>query len=357
MTRQEYKEVLHLIEHGYLKKAIQVFLEAIEDQKQVDHLLPEISLLLNQLSDGEELSGEDRAIRKARVSKSLLDKLNYTKKSLNFSSRWALRKWAPLVGLVLFTTLFNMFINPSFTTNEKEINKLKEISEAFENQNRIDAELRNKQDSIKASIGEKAIKSFINRSAKISLLENADTLLCKQLECSAKDSEEFLSSFQRYLAGFWLDYQFITRNKFPATTLTNFCNKRVAKETVLQLIDTTGQIRTFHRENFCDTVNLDRMYQGLRFERIETKITDVFVTSDEKVVMSGKKKKLFTIRFVLASDIETSKKKCDQGNANDCDQLFLKYTIVVKIAQKSTIERKVTIEGVMVDDAYWQPIG
>ena len=58
MTKREYKEVLNLIEHGYLRKAIQVFLKSIEDNDKLDHIVPELSLLLSQLSILKEL-GED----------------------------------------------------------------------------------------------------------------------------------------------------------------------------------------------------------------------------------------------------------------------------------------------------------
>lgn len=331
LSSRDKKEISDLIEDDYILKAIDVYLGKIDSNRDGEKY-NDLVLLKSQMNSHLKEHGlglNNTKFDKNRISKELLRRLSEEKitdkTKIDASNK-------------LFLLVVALFVVGAYLSNLEESNKINDLNSTEVRRLANSLGKKNINDSIEVETDEIFVP-----------LKSSDSLICSHLKCTKEDSELFISELDRYLYGFWSDYELGTRSNSPIKYIKKVCGDYLSSNSLVQIMNADNIIKTYHADNFCDTTSTKEIYQGLKFIQIKPTIESIFIGKQRykkyNVGIADKR----VIRFILRSN-NTSDVKC----YDKCFRYLLDYIVVIKAIEETDYVYTFEVEGVLINNVVRQ---
>jgi len=189
-----------------------------------------------------------------------------------------------------------------------------------------------------------------NTYNKLSNLSDSKDLICDKLKCTYKESHKFIQEYRKYLNDFLFNFEEYTHELQKTKVFkSDICDTYFDDGSIIQIIDSLLVVKTYHMEDFCDSLRINEFNQNIRLHEVNYEIESISVKNlkNEKENTRYRIQEIDTkrIRFVMKSLSQA--KRCDLNNK--CLDLELSTTILVRAVGSHKIGFDFIVEGFLIN--------
>ena len=187
----------------------------------------------------------------------------------------------------------------------------------------------------------------LNKSPLLRLTDSK-RVFCERLQCTPEEGENFIGEYEKYLNSFLRQYEHSTKmNSKSIDKRREFCERYLDKESIIQVIDNNLSTKSYHKENFCDSLIIFDYNPNITFKEVDYQIESVFLNLKPNIPEDDYNQPENTIRIILKANCKVT--KCSTNT--NCLNLELKSTIICELIGSNARGYDYRIEGFLIDDS------